>query len=132
MTQNIKNIPFDIDVADERLRPLCEMYWEIDSTGEFAHSLEEIAEKFNIPPLEIHNLVRTLSRAWKSGVVCIKCKENGPFYSRYEYDRAPLQNFICFDCEQEALKKITLNKSLIHLIFPSIKKMLLKSFKKYL
>lgn len=101
MTQNIKNIPFDIDVADERLRPLCEMYWEIDSTGEFAHSLEEIAEKFNIPPLEIHNLVRTLSRAWKSGVVCIKCKENGPFYSRYEYDRAPLQNFICFDCEQE-------------------------------
>jgi hypothetical protein len=89
---------------DERIRALCRLYWELDSSGHFIYPVAPIAEGLQVSASKVAKAVAEHCAAFVAGQVCPTCATPRLLTSRAEFkQRRPYAATVaCAACQAAA------------------------------
>ncbi len=93
---------FDLDIFNTEHEKMCELYWEVDSEGNFTSKISEIAKKLSVKKSDVTKIVKASCVAYSPNIQCTVCKSPKEFSSRSEYQTfTATTNWECNYCIEE-------------------------------
>jgi hypothetical protein len=96
---------------DKNTRELCTAYWEMDTDGNFTHSLANLAERFHIGQVAITSAAKKNCRAFPENRFCKQCQKPTVYVDNRKKAQTVWLNAkpdYCKKCQQEKDEQVQL------------------------
>lgn len=98
--------------GQEKYASICNMYWEMDDSGEFKYKVSEIAYKYGGNANTILNTVKQSCIAYSNATFCQCCSVPISFNTRSDYtSKKSIQRWTCPECIQDEKRILEDEKS---------------------